>query len=152
MVAVYPIRRVGDNWEHLIIKRATVSYNWQCVTGKVENNEEPLDGAHRELFEETGYKTSKMTPYYYTDDFLVDNEKTGKHDAKFLQEVVNNIEIFVYIAIITDPKDPILDPREHTDWKWCSFETAFLMVDWAVEKKGHRIIRDFIMHSKLINN
>ncbi|MFV2015079.1 MAG: NUDIX domain-containing protein, partial [Candidatus Heimdallarchaeota archaeon] len=57
MISVYPIRYIGGRWEHLIIKRATLSYNWQCMTGGVESDESPLEAAYRELFEETAYRT-----------------------------------------------------------------------------------------------
>lgn len=145
MVSVYPIRALGNDWEHLIIKRATVSYNWQCVTGGVKTPEKPIDGAYRELFEETGYKASQMIPYTYSEDFLVDDESSGNHDPDLLAKILREVDIIVFIAIITDSKDPFLSPKEHTDWKWCSFNQTYQLVDWAVEKKGHRIIRDFIL-------
>ncbi|MHA1235543.1 MAG: NUDIX domain-containing protein [Promethearchaeota archaeon] len=64
MVNVYPIRYKNSNLEFLMIKRATVAYNWQCVSGSVGDTmeepdhlkgESPLECAKRELFEETRY-------------------------------------------------------------------------------------------------
>lgn len=148
MVSVYPIRALGNDWEHLIIKRAKLSYNWQCVTGGVEKSEKPLEADHRELFEETGYKAIKMIPFVYSKDYLIDDEAEGKHDPDLFAKILQEIDIIVFIAILTDLKDPVLNPKEHTDWKWCTFENTYQLVDWAIEKKQHKIIRKFILEYK----
>ena len=43
MVNVYPVRYKDRNLEFLMIKRATLSYNWQCVSGSVGDTMEALD-------------------------------------------------------------------------------------------------------------
>ena len=71
------------------------------------------------MFEETGYETNQMVYFSYQPDYFIDDELEGKHDEKFLQKFLIEVETIVYFAIINDLKDPVIDPKEHTDWKWC---------------------------------
>ncbi|MHA2249281.1 MAG: NUDIX domain-containing protein, partial [Candidatus Kariarchaeaceae archaeon] len=144
MISVYPIRYVSGRWEHLIIKRATVSYNWQCVTGGVERDESPLEAAHRELFEETAYRTKTLIPFTYDENFFIDDEPYGEHDDKLLEEFLKTIENIIYIAVIEEHQEPVLDPKEHTDWLWCNYQTAYEKILWAIEKKQFRLIFESI--------
>ena len=144
MVSVFPIRYNDNGYEYLIIKRATPSYNWQCVTGGVEKGETPLDAAHRELLEETGYKSKKMHSYGYGEGYFVDDEPFGERDEKLFKEFLATIENIVYIAIIDETQDPVTDPREHTDWKWCDYQTAYDYILWSIEKKQLRLIVEYL--------
>jgi ADP-ribose pyrophosphatase len=42
-------------------RHAAAQYLWELVAGHKEPNENPVEGAHRELKEEAGYTASKMT-------------------------------------------------------------------------------------------
>ena len=56
-VEVYLFRRRARKVEFLTLRRAanrTLPHAWQPVTGKIEGNETALDGARREVLEETG--------------------------------------------------------------------------------------------------
>ncbi len=145
MVSVYPIRYKDDKLEFLMIKRVTVSYNWQCVTGGVGHtlgardhpkDESPLECAKRELFEETGYTPARIVPFNPSPGFFVEDEDEGEIYPPELQKAVKEITIHVFIARINQLQDPVLNPAEHTDWKWCSFETAYKIIQWAIEKKN----------------
>lgn len=146
MISVYPIRFVSGRWEHLIIKRTTVAYNWQCVTGGVERDEPPLEAAHRELLEETGYRTKTLIPFTYDENFFIDDEPYGEHFSKLLEDFLKTIENIVYIAMIEEHQKPVLDPKEHTDWLWCDYQTAYEKILWAIEKKSLRLIMEYLVN------
>lgn len=159
MVNVYPIRYRDDKLEFLMIKRATLSYNWQCVSGSVGNTmgardhpkgESPFESAKRELFEETGYIPDLLLPLnipleLYTEHEDDEGEKTPPH----LQEELKEIQFHSFIALIDQRQDPVLNPAEHTDWKWCSYEIAYNIIKWAIEKKLLRFVHNHIIGNPL---
>jgi 8-oxo-dGTP pyrophosphatase MutT (NUDIX family) len=158
MVSVYPIRYIEGNLEFLMIKRATVSYNWQCVTGSVDyslgaldlpNDESPIECAKRELFEETGYTPSLIVPFDPPHGFYEEDEAEGEIYPPELQKILRETTIYNFIAHIDQLQDPVLNPTEHTDWKWCSFETAYEIIQWAMEKKALRLVNNCLMKNPL---
>jgi 8-oxo-dGTP pyrophosphatase MutT (NUDIX family) len=158
MVNVFPIRYRDGKLEYLMIKRATVSYNWQCVSGSVGHtmgaidhpkDESPLECAKRELFEETGYIPALLVSFNPPPDFFVEDEPEGEISPPELQKEVKETTLYVFIARIDQRQDPVLNPAEHTDWKWCSFDTAYQMIQWAIEKKGLRIVNSYLVKNPL---
>ncbi len=69
-----------DPW--VVIERqyrhAANQYLWELPAGKLDAGEDPLDGAQRELEEETGYRAKKWKPlveYYASPGFLGESMK-----------------------------------------------------------------------------
>ena len=155
MVNVYPIRYKSFNLEFLMIKRATLSYNWQCVSGSVGDTmgatdhpkgESSLECAKRELFEETGYIPAQLIPFNIPQDLYTENEEgEGEKSPPHLKELIKEIAFYNFIAYIDQHQDPVLNPAEHTDWLWCSYKTAYKIIKWALEKKLLKYVYNYII-------
>ncbi|MHA2156494.1 MAG: NUDIX domain-containing protein [Candidatus Hodarchaeales archaeon] len=159
MVAVYPIRYKDSNLEFLMIKRVTLSFNWQCVTGSVGDSmdaldhpkgENPLECATRELFEETGYTPAIIVPHNIPQEFYSETrEDEGDSSPPHRQELIKEIQFHNFIARIDQRLDPVLNLAEHTDWTWYSFEIAYKLIKWSVEKKLLRYVYNYVIKSPL---
>lgn len=160
MIAVYPIKYTNKNLEFLLIKRATLSYNWQCVTSSVgntmgaldhPNGESPRECAKRELFEETRYKPALLLAINIPHELYTENqEDEGAKSPLHLKELIKEITFYNFIARIDQPQDPVLNPAEHTEWKWCSFELAHKIIKWAIEKKLLSYVYNYLIKNPLI--
>src|SRR5215207_9465637 len=119
-VLVYPVKAAGNGWEYLLLHRlASRGDFWQGVTGGVEAGEEIADAAKREIIEETGLVPSIIQKVDYTFSYPV-AEKWRHLYADGVEEITE----YVFLAQVGGQQAPILDAREHDQWKWCSFEDA----------------------------
>jgi ADP-ribose pyrophosphatase len=80
ILAVDKSKNKKDPWivmEHQY-RHAAKQYLWELPAGKLEQDEDPLEGAKRELEEETGYHARKWKPlveYYGSPGFLGESMK-----------------------------------------------------------------------------
>lgn len=139
-VLVYPVRYINDKWEFLLLKRIESRGGfWQGVTGHPERGEKNIDGAKRELLEETAY----LPNFIFETDFSY----TIKVDEKYKEiypEGTEEIPEFVFIARINQEDDPAIDPNEHNEWKWCSYEEALELLSWEDNKKALTYCYNFL--------
>jgi 8-oxo-dGTP pyrophosphatase MutT (NUDIX family) len=159
LISVQPIRYNGNKLEFLLIKRATPGYNWQCVTGSVgqsmgaldhPKNETPLECAKRELYEETGYNAAQIIPFQAPPEYYEEgDEEVGERIPIELEDILKEIAGYDFIALINQSKDPVLNPEEHTDWKWCDYDTGYNLILYSIEKKGFRHIRQYLLKHPL---
>ncbi len=80
ILALDNARSKKDPW--IVMERqyrhAANQYLWELPAGKIESGEDPLEGAKRELAEETGYRAKKWRPlveYYSSPGFLGESMK-----------------------------------------------------------------------------
>lgn len=73
MIDLYVARRVAAGFEFLVLRRSGAGRSpgaWEAVHGHLEAGESPVDGARRELLEETGlipavmYNLSRVDAFY----------------------------------------------------------------------------------------
>ena len=103
-----------NNEEFLILKRSSKVKSmkglWAGISGLIENNEEPLERAEIEIFEEVGIKKQDLK--------LVKSGESMK--IKSIQYENHEWEIFPFLFEVENPK--IILNWENSDYKWIKIE------------------------------
>lgn len=128
---VVVVRRVNDEWRFLLLRAFN---HWDFPKGMVEAGEEPLAAAIREVQEETliddldfvwGEDSTQTGPY--------SNGKIARYYVASTQQ-----------AAISLPINPEIGRAEHSEYRWCGYETAVELVSprvrpvlkWAADVLG----------------
>ena len=123
-VCVFLFREQGDGREYLLLRRVTKrGAFWQGVTGALEEGETLLQGAAREVFEETRFTPSRIEFVDFTYRFPVRGEWREAYGPG-PDEIVEH----VFVAQV-DGGDPTLS-REHDAWRWAVPGEAVGMLKW----------------------
>ena len=105
---------IEKDGKYLLIKRSKIKRglpnvypsNWDIPGGSVEENELPREAALREAIEEVNQKL-RINKIIHED-----SQFDASKDTVFTR--------LVYAGEILEERDFILDPEEHTDFKWIS--------------------------------
>ena len=104
---IIPVKRTGDLPMYLLLRAYTY---WDFPKGHVEPGEEPIEGAKRELEEETGLRQAK---FQWGKDFReTEVYAAGKVARYYLAEVLDSP---VVLGI-----SPLLQRPEHHEYRWCT--------------------------------
>ena len=115
LVVVY----TQDN-EILALRRKHPNYFWQSVAGSLEWDETPEQAARRELYEETGLSdTDQLLNWHRCNEFLI--YPIWRH--RYAPGVISNKE-HLFSLKIEAPCRIVLDPREHSEYRWLSLSEA----------------------------
>jgi dATP pyrophosphohydrolase len=110
----------NPSFKVLILKRTPErSGYWQPVCGGVEDGEELIETAFREVFEETGIKNIKS---------IVDLEYTFTY-KEIKNSVFMEMQDFCF-AVEIDHEAGIKLSDEHEEYKWCSYVEAKEYLKW----------------------
>jgi len=130
-VIVLPFRHSqGGFLEYAIFKRRDEEY-WQFIAGGGENTEKPIESAKREAFEEAGI--SPKSKYIILDSCNtvpvegVTGEFTWGKDVYVIPE---------YTFGAKSDSDVITLSKEHTEYRWVSYEDAMAMLKWDSNKNA----------------
>jgi 8-oxo-dGTP pyrophosphatase MutT (NUDIX family) len=128
-------RRNGNRVEYLLLKRLPERNGfWQPITGGVEEGETKKEALCREIREETGIKnivTILENLYYF--EFSDPNPN---------QEYVYGVEA-------SSSEEIMLDPKEHSEFRWCNFQEALQLLNWKENKEALRKLNTILtQHSK----
>lgn len=104
---------------------------WQVVTGSIEPGESALQGALRELKEETGYNPQKFWIVPHVNTFF-----SVRHDT------LNHTVIFA--AQVPPKSNPELS-HEHYQFVWCTIERAKQLCVWPGQREALQIVHDYIV-------
>ncbi|NGX63791.1 MAG: RNA pyrophosphohydrolase [Candidatus Anoxychlamydiales bacterium] len=110
------------NKKCLFLKRNFEPKNWCPPCGRLEEDEEPIDGVKREVLEETNLKIIPLMPV----------------DAKVVLYNNKNLYSITYVSIASSNKVKL--SKEHSDYKWVDIEdlkdvdinTDFKIVNWPL--------------------
>jgi len=143
-VLIYPVRKTKDGWEYLMLKRVNNRGGfWQGVTGAPENDETLSEAAKRELYEETCYSPLNLIK---TDiSYIIPMEDRWKD---IYPEDTKEIPEYLFIAKIDVSSPPKIDPIEHNDWKWCSYEEAMNLLSLEDNKRALEFVHRFLGEEK----
>lgn len=105
----------------LLLERASHPGYWQSVTGSQEEDEELIDTARREVFEETGLDADSyaLTDWRLTNTFEIFAE--WRH--RYPPGVTRNLE-YVFALQVPAPLPVTIAPREHLAYKWLPWRQA----------------------------
>ncbi len=107
---------------------------WQIVTGSIERGETALQGALRELKEETGYDPQKLWIVPHINSFYSVKNDTLNHTI-------------IFAAQVTPKTNPILSD-EHYQFGWYPIEIAKSMCVWTGQIQALDIMHEFIVGGK----
>ena len=122
--------------EFLILKRSPDKIYpgiWQCITGKIEPNEKPIETAIRELKEETNLKPITK----WTIDYV----------NQFYEAQSNRMNLAPVFGVEVNSKNILLSD-EHVDFKWCEIDTAKNLITWTQQKNGLQAFHDMLTYQK----
>ena len=139
-VLVYPVRRKGDRWQYLMLRRVPERGNhWQGVTGAPEWGETIAEGARRELLEETGFAPIELVPLDFSYGFPMRDRWRPLYPAG-VEEIVEH----AFVALV-DAEKPTLDPVEHDAWQWCSYGEAMALLVWPSNKAALKVAHGVVV-------
>jgi len=113
-------RKINGKIQYLLLKRIKEGF-WQPVTGGLEEGETKVEAIEREVLEETGIKNIAR--------IIEDVHYFEYSDSHFIKEYVFGVEVHPNEKIV-------LDGKEHSQFKWCSFQEALELLKWDENKKA----------------
>ncbi len=124
------LHRVGPDGtlEILLIRRSADRLYpglWQCVTGKLEAGERIVDGALREVAEETGFGGEDLEAVMETD--LVNWFHAADLDTLLCEAV---------FAARVRPEAQVVLSDEHDAYRWLAADDAKALVVWPAYERG----------------
>jgi 8-oxo-dGTP pyrophosphatase MutT (NUDIX family) len=130
---VVVVRRAGGDWRYLLLRAFN---HWDFPKGMVEEGEEPLAAAIREVREEStiddlefgwGHDSTQTGPY-----------SGGKIARYYLAETSTEA--------VTLPINPLIGRAEHSEFRWVDFDEAMDLVSPRVKPvlrwAAQRLARD----------
>ncbi len=133
-VVVYAKTKKGI--EYLILRRRHHWKGWEFAKGGINFNETKEHAVKRETGEETGLTARKIKKFNYHGKYLYKkkfSDRTGIMGQSFS----------LYAAEVRRGKVKI-DKKEHSGFKWLSFEEAVKKVRFPNQKKSLRIVNEWL--------
>ena len=133
-VLIIPYIKNEDEIKYCIFDRADTEDNedfWQFVAGGGENDENPLEAAIRETWEETGIKENAIfyqlesISYVPTNCFSMERRKAWGMDCLVIPE-------YKFAVYVSENNIQISD--EHKEYRWVNYDTAVELLKFESNK------------------
>lgn len=125
-------KRSNGKIRYLLVRRIPERGGfWQPITGGLEEGETKIEALKREIREETGIENIiKIIEAVHYFEFS---------DPHLLKEYVFGVEV-------SSDEKVVLDRKEHSEFKWCSFQEALRLLEWKGNKDGLRRLDRILSH------
>jgi 8-oxo-dGTP pyrophosphatase MutT (NUDIX family) len=117
---VVVVRRQGDAWLYLLLRAFN---HWDFPKGMVEEGEEPLAAAIREVCEES---TIADLDFAWGGDSTQTGPYSGGKVARYYLAETRT-------SAVTLPINPLIGRAEHSEYRWVDFEEALELVSPRVK-------------------
>lgn len=137
MIELHIFRETEGEPEFLLMKRSHDEIYpgiWQMVTGKIKEDEKAWETALRELKEETGLAPKDFWVIPFTNSFY-------SHE----KDVMCMVPVFV-VRVNSD--STVTLSKEHSEYKWVSFEEAKKELAWYGQRKSVDIINEYLKNER----
>jgi 8-oxo-dGTP pyrophosphatase MutT (NUDIX family) len=134
LTATWLYRGKGAELRFLLLRRAAGRFlpgMWQCVTGSLEAEERIVEGALREVREETEFASSDLEALYDLD--MVNAFHEPGHDAVLLE--------VTFAARLRPGREPTLS-AEHDACRWTPLDEARALMVWPAYREALDRIAD----------
>jgi 8-oxo-dGTP pyrophosphatase MutT (NUDIX family) len=133
-VSVHLFRRDAEGPSFLMLRRSPARGGfWQGVSGAPLPGEADMDAAIREVREETAFDVSRsIFPLGVSYGYALHPDLEHRWEEVY-GPGVERVSVVAFAAEVQD-RDPVLDPLEHDDFAWCSYEQADAFLDWPIEQ------------------
>lgn len=133
-VSVPLFRHTDDGARFLMLRRCPGRGGfWQGVSGAPLASETEPEAAVREVAEETGFDIGdSIFPLGVGYTYALHPELTD-HWHQLYGPGIDRVSVVTFAAEPSEG-DPVLDPLEHDDFSWCSYEEADALLDWPMER------------------
>lgn len=135
-IGVVPFYIQNDIRRYLVLQHAGVSAHWDFPKGKVENGEDKLQTALRELQEEAGITATILPGFEYSFSYYSTDYPTG-------ERIFKTVYFYVGQAATHD----IRLSHEHQDYAWLSYDEARKRLTYDNAKKLLDEIQLFLEHA-----
>jgi bis(5'-nucleosidyl)-tetraphosphatase len=117
---VVVVRRVGDDWLYLLLRAFN---HWDFPKGMVEEGEEPLAAAIREVREES---TIEDLEFAWGGNSTQTGPYSGGKVARYYLASTRTADVSL-------PINPLIGRAEHSEYRWVDFDAALELVSPRVK-------------------
>ena len=117
---VVVVRRAGDDWLYLLLRAFN---HWDFPKGMVEEGEEPLAAAIREVREES---TIEDLEFAWGSNSTQTGPYSGGKVARYYLASTRTADVSL-------PINPLIGRAEHSEYRWVDFDAALELVSPRVK-------------------